>query len=330
MTQSPANGSKPVQEVELNRYNNIFGFRVVSTDSSLNGGPGYRAILLRGLLAGAGSVYDQQSVGPGGMTSTYQDGLPIILDTNSDSKIAEAILTAFYNDFGKSEKEIEKIVQKLTRPFAQYVSSLLEKRDFRIRLDHLDKWVKDNIDSDQVKPFLVQPTLDEIVENSRGLYLTNTYDNDLLRLYSNGGTGKEIAVVEDWSKLDDRKEPAHRTAGYILARELGFSRNDASTLEFIFDRMIKKIPNQTDYRTGSALENAIDLGVLAEMIRDAKQNNRFDSLDAIGDLNSTVFDEAGVIVAIPRYMPANDSNITTFEPTPFSQDPPLCLVRTIG
>jgi len=102
MSQSPANGTTPIQEVELDGYNNIFGFRVVSTDSSLNGGPGYRAILLRGLLAGAGSVYDQQSVGPGGMTSTYQDGLPIILDTNSDSKIAEAILTAFYNDFVKS------------------------------------------------------------------------------------------------------------------------------------------------------------------------------------------------------------------------------------
>ena len=70
--------------------------------------------------------------------------------------------------------------------------------------------------------------------------------------------------------------------------------------------------------------------LLAEMIRDAKQNSQYDSLDAIGDLNSRVFDEAGVIVAIPRYMPANDSNITTFEPTPFSQDPPLCLVRTIG
>ena len=73
MSQSPANGTTPIQEVELDGYNNIFGFRVVSTDSSLNGGPGYRAILLRGLLAGAGSVYDQQSVGPGGMTSTYQD-----------------------------------------------------------------------------------------------------------------------------------------------------------------------------------------------------------------------------------------------------------------
>ena len=66
------------------------------------------------------------------------------------------------------------------------------------------------------------------------------------------------------------------------------------------------------------------------MIRDAKQNSQYDSLDAIGDLNSRVFDEAGVIVAIPRYMPANDSNITTFEPTLLTPDNSLCLVRTIG